>query len=118
MSHIGKCQNVVVLCSQSIGPWYGIDCRTSCSPSIVPLTGKNHRTCSSLSILAMTSRRSIVMAVDHLDRKCMLSWMKGGWIFARSLVDGRCRSERSTVGFLPLATLMYIPSVEEMWTEG
>ena len=107
-------QSVVVLCSQSIGPWYGIDCRTFCSPSIVPLTGKNRRICSSLSILTMASIWSIVVPVDSLNRRCRLNWMKGGWIFARNLVEGRLRNERNRVGFPPRATLMDIPYDEGM----
>ena len=68
---------MVVLSSQSIGPFCGADCRTSCSPSIVPLTVKSRRICSSRSMLATISRkRRIEMVVDHQDMRYSLDWMK------------------------------------------
>ena len=47
---------LMVWSSQSIGPFCGIDCRTSCSPSIFLSTVLNRRNGSSPSSFAKISR--------------------------------------------------------------
>ena len=67
---------MMVLGSQSIGPFCGAGWRTFCSPSIVPLTVKSRRICSSRSMLSTISKkRHIGMVVDHQDMRCNLDWM-------------------------------------------
>ena len=104
----------MVLCSQSIDPWTGVDRRTFCSPSSVLLNGTSRRICSSLPILTMTSILSIVVVVGSLNVKGRQRWMPGMWIHgvARMLVEGRLRSKRNEVDCVPLATWNDIPSDE------